>query len=132
MKYFILLFFFFINAQLLFAQTKIPSYYTQQKSFTDSLKNIIVQCGLDSAFDAGEDGMEKISFAVIDLMGKKPVLGGVNMDNFIYPASVYKMYVAMEILKQVNEDKYSLYKAYVVKSPNDVDHSSEISWDPRS
>ncbi|HEY9341122.1 MAG TPA: serine hydrolase [Hanamia sp.] len=131
MKYFILLFFFFLNAAFLFAQTKIPAYYTQQKSFTDSLKNIIVQCGLDSAFDAGEDGMEKISFAIIDLMGKKPVLAGVNMDNFIYPASVYKMYVAMEILKQVNEEKYSLYQTYVVKSPNDVDRSSEISWDPR-
>ena len=131
MKYFILLFFFLLNAAFPFAQTKMPAYYTQQKSFTDSLKNIIVQCGLDSAFDAGEDGMEKISFAIIDLMGKKPVLAGVNMDNFIYPASVYKMYVAMEILKQVNEEKYSLYQTYVVKSPNDVDRSSEISWDPR-
>ncbi|HJY23793.1 MAG TPA: serine hydrolase, partial [Hanamia sp.] len=117
MKYFTVLVFFLLNAAFPFAQTKMPAYYTQQKSFTDSLKNIIVQCGLDSAFDAGEDGMEKISFAIIDLMGKKPVLAGVNMDNFIYPASVYKMYVAMEILKQVNEEKYSLYQTYVVKSP---------------
>jgi len=53
------------------------------------------------------------------------------MENFIYPASVYKMYVAMEILKQVSNEQYSLYKPYVVKSPNDVDHTSEISWDPR-
>jgi beta-lactamase class A len=53
------------------------------------------------------------------------------MENFIYPASVYKMYVAMEILKQVSNEEYSLYKSYVVKSPNDVDHTSEISWDPR-
>jgi hypothetical protein len=98
MKYLIFLFSFFLNAEFLLAQTKIPSYYTQQKSFTNSLENITVQCGLDSAFDAGEDGMEKISFAVIDLMGKKPVLGGVNMDNFIYPAYVYNMYVALEIL----------------------------------
>ncbi|MEO6814855.1 MAG: serine hydrolase [Ginsengibacter sp.] len=130
MKYFIL-FFFILNSFSLSAQTKIPSYYIQQKSFNDSLKNIIVQCGLDSAFDAGEDGREKISFAVIDISGKKPVIGGVNMDSFIYPASVYKMYVAMEILKQVSNGQYSLYKSYVVKSPNDVDRSSEISWDPR-
>jgi beta-lactamase class A len=59
------------------------------------------------------------------------LIGGVNMENFIYPASVYKMYVAMEILKQVSNEQYSLYKSYVVKSPNDVDHTSEISWDPR-
>jgi beta-lactamase class A len=68
---------------------------------------------------------------VIDISGKKPVIGGVNMDSFIYPASVYKMYVAMEILKQVSNGQYSLYKSYVVRSPNDVDRSSEISWDPR-
>jgi beta-lactamase class A len=87
--------------------------------------------GLDSTWDAGEDGMEKISFAVIDLNGKKPVIGSVNADNLIYPASVYKMYVAMEILKQVSNNDYSLYKTYVVKSPNDVDRSKEISYDPR-
>jgi beta-lactamase class A len=59
------------------------------------------------------------------------LLGGVNFENFIYPASVYKMYVAMEILKQVSNNQYSLYKSYVVRSPNDVDRTSEISWDPR-
>jgi beta-lactamase class A len=87
--------------------------------------------GLDSTYDAGEDGKEQISFAVIDLSGKKPVLGGVNFDNFIYPASVYKMYVAMEILKQVSNGDYSLFQPYVVKSPNDVDKGREIDYDPR-
>ncbi|MEO6868990.1 MAG: serine hydrolase [Ginsengibacter sp.] len=100
-------------------------------SFNQSLSKIIHECGLDSSFDAGEDGHLKISLAVIDLNQKVPVIAGVNMDSFIYPASVYKMYVAMEILKQVSEKKYSLFKNYVVHSPNDVDHSSEISWDPR-
>ena len=110
---------------------RIPGYYIQKKSFNDSLKQIVREVNLDGIYDAGDDGKEKISFAVIDLNGRKPVLGGVNMENFIYPASVYKMYVAMEILKQVSEGKYSLYRSYVVKSPNDVDHTSEISWDPR-
>ena len=74
---------------------------------------------------------EQVSFAVIDISGKKPVFAGVHADNFIYPASVYKMYVAMEILKQVNENKYSLYKQYIISSPNDVDRSKEIDNDPR-
>ena len=112
-------------------ESKIPDYFIQQKSFTDSLASIIRDADLDGIYDAGEDGMEKISFAVIKLSEKKAVIGGINMDNFIYPASVYKMYVAMEILKQVSEGKYSLYSAYTVQSPNDVDVSSEISWDPR-
>ncbi|HEY5465362.1 MAG TPA: serine hydrolase [Hanamia sp.] len=113
------------------AQTKISGYYIQKKSFNDSLQQIVHDVDLDGTYDAGEDGMEKISFAVISLNGRKPLLGGVNMDHFIYPASVYKMYVAMEVLKQVSEEKYSLYRSYIVHSPNDVDHISEISWDPR-
>lgn len=110
---------------------KIPEYYIQKKSFNDSLKKIVHDVNLDGMYDAGDDGMETISFAVIDLNGRKPMLGGVNMKHFIYPASVYKMYVAMEILKQVSEEKYSLFKSYIVKSPNDVDRIREISWDPR-
>jgi beta-lactamase class A len=113
------------------SQITISAQYKQSKTFTDSLKRIVQEVGLDSIYDAGEDGKEQISFAVIDLTGKKPVLGGVNFDNFIYPASVYKMYVAMEILKQVSDGEYSLYEQYIVKSPNDVDHSKEISYDPR-
>jgi len=116
---------------MLSAQTKIPSYYQQSKKFDEQLKQIVHEVGLDSTYDAGEDGKEQISLAVIDLTGKKPVIGGVNMDNFIYPASVYKMYVAMEILKQVSGGEYSLYKSYIVKSPNDVDRSREIDYDPR-
>lgn len=113
------------------AQIKIPTYYIQKNNFTDSLKKIIKDAGLDGIYDAGEDGMEKISFAVIDMTGRKPLLGGVNMDNFLYPASLYKMYVAMEVLNQIGEGKYSLFRSYVVKSPNDADRVKEISWDPR-
>jgi beta-lactamase class A len=113
------------------SENKIPDYYTTKRSFNDSLLKIVHDVNLDGTYDAGEDGMQTISFAVIDLNGRKPLLGGVHMDHFIYPASVYKMYVAMEVLKQVSEEKYSLYKSYIVKSPNDVDHTSEIAWDPR-
>jgi len=122
--------FFFTMAQSN-EKVNIPGYYIHKNSFTDSLEKIVRDVYLDGIYDAGEDGMEKISFAVIDLNGRKPLLGGVNMKNFIYPASLYKMYVAMEVLKQVSEGKYSLFKSYVVKSPNDVDQTSEIAWDPR-
>ncbi len=131
MKHFLAFFIFLSVSFFAIAQSKIPAYYIQQKGFTDSLLQVVHDVNLDGTYDAGDDGMEKISFAVIDLNGRKPLIGGVNMENFIYPASVYKMYVAMEILKQVSNEQYSLYKPYVVKSPNDVDHTSEISWDPR-
>lgn len=112
-------------------QTALPRYYKTDKKFSDALKQIVADVGLDSVYNVGEDGTEKISLAVIDLNGKEPVFGGVGHDNFIYPASVYKMYVAMEILKQVDNGKYALTDPHIVKSPNDVDRSREISFDPR-
>ncbi|MGZ3952563.1 MAG: hypothetical protein ACXVBZ_14285, partial [Flavisolibacter sp.] len=54
------------------AQVKIPSYYKQSGKFNEQLKMIVHEVGLDSTFDAGDDGKEQISFAVIDLSGKKP------------------------------------------------------------
>lgn len=113
------------------AQTSIPAYYSQDKIFNESLKETIRVSGLDSTFNVGEDGSETISLAVIDLTDKNPVFGGVNADNFIYPASVYKMYVAMEILKQAGNGRFSLFDPYIVKSPNDVDRTKEITFDPR-
>jgi beta-lactamase class A len=124
----LLLLVFFIHSSLI---AQVPSYYKQNKHFNESLQNIVHEVGLDSTWDVGEDGKEQISFAVIDLTGKKPVFGGINFSNFIYPASVYKMYVAMEILKQVRNKEYSLFRQYIVKSPNDVDRSKEIGFDPR-
>ena len=110
-------------------EVKTPSYFKLDKSFSDSLFNIVKSVGLDSTFNVGEDGTEQISFAVIDLMGKKPILGGVHYDNFIYPASVYKMYVAMEVLSEISNGDFFLTTPYIVHSPNDVDRSKEIEWD---
>ena len=127
-----LLFFFLFLSVLSFPQdVKVPNYYKVDKAFSDSLHAIVKSVGLDSTFNVGEDGTEQISFAVIDLNSKQPVLGGVNYDNFIYPASVYKMYVAMQILKEISNGDYSIFKPYVAKFPNVVDKVKEISYDPR-
>jgi beta-lactamase class A len=112
-------------------QPAIPSYYKVDEKFNDALKKIVKEVGLDSIYNVGEDGTEQISLAVIDMTGKVPVFSDVNYNNFIYPASVYKMYVAMEVLKQVDRGMHSLSEPYFVKSPNDVDKSREISFDPR-
>jgi len=109
----------------------IPTYYQIDEKLSKDLYDIVHELDLEHNFDVGEDGIEQISFAVIDLTGDQPKLGGVNYNNFIYPASVYKMYVAAEILNQVSQGKYSLYKPYVAKEPNVVDRRSEIKTDPR-
>jgi len=118
--------------QFSYSQTVIvPSYYQIDEKLSKNLYKIILDLDLGHNFDVGEDGIEQISFAVIDLTSDKPKLGGVNYDNFIYPASVYKMYVAAEILHQISEDKYSLYETYIAKSPNVVDNTIAIKTDPR-
>lgn len=123
----------FLSVIILLASVNARSqnmHFRQDKKFSEALQAIVKEAGLDSNFNVDEKLPEQVSVAVIDFT-RKPILAGVNMDNFIYPASVYKMYVAMEILKQVSEGKYTLNRQYIVRSPNDVDRSREISWDPR-
>ena len=109
----------------------IPAYLNPDTALNKALYSIVSDLQLTGDFDAGEDGLEQISLAVIDLLQPTPSLGGVNPENFIYPASVYKMYVAAEVLNQCSQGKYSLDSLIVVHSPNDVDRSKEIRSDPR-
>ncbi len=125
MRYFYLLLCFGYSTS--FAQVRS---YREDKKLSAALASIVKQCSLDSNFNVGDSLPEQISLAVIDLT-RKPKLAGVNMNNFIYPASVYKMYVAMEILKQVSEGSYSPQKQYIIPAHNDVDRSREIAIDPR-
>ncbi len=114
------------------AQTvHIPAYYAADARLSDSLLTIVRSVSLDSTFDVGDDGTEQISLAVIDLSGASPRIGGVHPDNFIYPASVYKMYVAAEILRQVSRGDYALTRQVIVSTRNAVDGSREILSDPR-
>jgi len=122
----------FLMCNLIYAQdVTIPSYYTIDADLSNHLHKIIADLGLDNDFDVGEDGIEHISLAVIDLSTDEPRIGGVNLANFIYPASVYKMYVAAEVLHQISKGELSLTSSHVVKSPNNIDKTKEVLFDPR-
>jgi beta-lactamase class A len=110
---------------------QIPKYYVQDPVLSDSLLAFVRATGLDYTFDVGEDGVEQISLAVIDLNSTLPCIGGVRWDNFIYPASVYKMYVAAGVLTQVYTGDYPLTKQVIVAAHNAVDGAREILSDPR-
>ena len=110
---------------------KLPEYFSHDKNLEEKIVNIVEELKLEGNFDVGEDGIERISLAIVDMSAGKARFAGVNPGNFIYPASVYKMYVAAEILNQVYQGKIDLYAPCVVKSPNDVDRSKEIASDPR-
>ncbi len=104
--------------------------FAENAQFSESLNQMIVDLKLDGEFPT-EDGSERISLAVIDLTTDPPRWGGVHADNFIYPASVYKMYVAAEVLHQISKGKADLETKFVVKDPNVVDRTKEIATDPR-
>ncbi|MFC1484604.1 serine hydrolase [Candidatus Neomarinimicrobiota bacterium] len=111
--------------------TQVPEYYVSDERLSKALLEIVTDLNLNKDFFTGEDGWEQISLAVIDLTREPAHFGGVQADNFIYPASVYKMYVAAEILNQVSDGELTLETAHVVRAPNDVDQSKGILWDPR-
>ncbi|RXJ52606.1 serine hydrolase [Gelidibacter gilvus] len=127
-----LLMIFTICGNLFAQEATVPNYYESDPGLSEKLMDIVKDLGLDKDFNVGEDGTEQISLAVIDLNGEKPKLGGVNYDNFIYPASVYKIYVGAEILHQITSENLHLDDPYVVQSPNDVDKNKEIQNDPRA
>lgn len=112
-------------------EVKVPSYYNFDKELNIEINKIISELELNKEFEIGEDKYDQISFAVIDLKNEKPILSGYNYKHFIYPASVYKMYVAAEVLNQISQGKYQLTTTIIVRSPNDVDRSKEIKNDPR-
>lgn len=63
----------------------------------------------------------EISFAVIDLTSPKPEIAGYNMDHFIYPASIYKVFIAAEVLRQIDSGNRKLSDEVKIDSDNEVD-----------
>ena len=72
----------------------------------------------------------QISFAVINLKTKEPEISGYQMDQFIYPASIYKVFIEAEILRKIDKKILSLDDIVEIKSPNDVD--KDIRLFPKS
>lgn len=64
---------------------------------------------------------QEISVAVIDLKNPEAQIAGYNMDHFIYPASIYKVFVAAEILRQINIGERSLENIVEIAPVNEVD-----------
>lgn len=116
----------------IFSQNRtIPAYYQIDKKLSKQLTKIVSDLELNKGFDTGEDGIVYASIAVVDLNSKLPRFAGVKAESFIYPASVYKMYVAAEVLHQISNGIFTLSRPVIVKSPNDVDRTKEILTDPR-
>src|SRR3989344_4151262 len=66
----------------------------------------------------------EISLSIIDLKNSEPQIAGVNMDHFIYPASIYKVFIAAEILRQIDLEQRKLDDLVEIKDLNEVDRDN--------
>ncbi len=49
-----------------------------------------------------------------------------NSDDFIYPASTYKIFIGAEVLRQIEKGQISLSDKILIKHPNDIDAESRF------
>lgn len=82
-------------------------------------ENIDLSKKLKEIVENGHPQPAEISLAVIDL--KTSEIAGVNMDHFIYPASIYKIFIAAEILRQVDSGQRKLEDLFEIRDVNEVD-----------
>lgn len=63
----------------------------------------------------------EVSVAIINLKSTDPEIAGCNIDHFIYPASIYKIFIAAEILRQIDAGQRKLEDLVEIKNINEVD-----------
>jgi beta-lactamase class A len=66
----------------------------------------------------------KVSACIINLKTGKTL--EYQPCDLIYPASVYKIFIAAEVLRQVETCKIKLSQKIIIKSPNDIDNESRF------
>ncbi len=68
----------------------------------------------------------EMSIAIVDLKNPNAEVFGYNLDHFIYPASVYKIFIGAEVLRRIEMGDFALDQIIEVKAPNDVDKDARI------
>lgn len=93
--------------------------------FTSQIQALVRAVHLDehTAADKNPDNVEDWgSICVVDISNPaKPRVGGWEMNNFVYPASTYKMYALGEAIRQVCAKERSLDDLTTVSAINAVD-----------
>ncbi|MCC6546510.1 serine hydrolase [Candidatus Sumerlaeota bacterium] len=92
------------------------------KDFSSRLEAAVKAAGLDHMTPADQNSDEEdewSSICLVDLSDPlKPRVAGWKEDNFVYPASTYKMYVLGEVIREVVDGKISLDDEVTAKKHN--------------
>lgn len=89
-------------------------------------ENIILSKKISEIIKEIKSKPSEISFAVIDLSKEEPEIAGYNMDHFIYPASVYKVFIGAEILRKIDAKQINLSDMVEVADINEVDNDIRL------
>lgn len=65
--------------------------------------------------------VNEISLTLINLKTPEPEIAGYNMEHFIYPGSIYKVFVASEVLRQIDAGQRKLEDLILISDVNEVD-----------
>lgn len=84
-------------------------------------ENIDLSKKLENIIESLTPQSAEISLAVIDLKSSEPQVAGYNVDYFIYPASIYKVFIAAEILRQIDVGGRKLEDLVEIREVNEVD-----------
>ena len=92
------------------------------RALTDAVRALVVETDLHvltPAEDNPDNETEWSSICVVDITDpERPRVAGWQMENFIYPASAYKMFVLGEAVRQVSEGRLGLDDIRVVEEHN--------------
>lgn len=91
--------------------------FTEDKDLSRKLLKILDENGFTE---------KEIGIAIIDLTKNEPKIFGYNFNHFIYPASIYKIFIGAEVLRMIEIGNFSLGQITKIKSPNDVDKDARL------
>lgn len=74
---------------------------------------------------------DRVHLSIINFSSRNPIYAGFQDEKLVYPASIYKLYVAGALLQEVKSNRIKLEKKVVVKKINATDKKKEVSSDPR-
>ena len=100
------------------------TYLEENKKRSEEIDALVKQYGFDRE-------VNQLSIALVDLNEEMPQIFGINLDTFMYPASVYKIFIGAEVLRQIEVGEHSLEQKVIVKAPNDVDKDARLFPDTR-
>lgn len=100
------------------------NHLPENRSRSSELEKLV----LDSHFNKE---LNQLAVAIIDLKNPTLQIFGINLDLFMYPASVYKVFIGAEVLRQAEAGVRLLNEEVVVQSPNDVDKDARLFPDTR-